>query len=200
MGGDIGGSVRCPASNNGIYGFKPTSKRLAFSGTTGTMVGKETIVPTFGPLCVSRETINLFMKVTLDTEPWRVDPSLLPKLWTPHTLSRPLKVAIEWDDGVVKPHPPTTRALQQVADACRAAGMEVVDWIPYQHDRAWDITSALYFPDGGEAAIRPVLEAGEPIAALTDFITREQPKVRSLTMHQLWEVRHGPFIPSCHDR
>jgi len=46
----------------------------------------------------------------------------------------------------------------------------------------------LYFPDGGAAALQPLHETGEPIAPLTDFITKEQPAVKSLTVPELWEL------------
>jgi len=188
LGGDIGGSVRAPASDNGIYGFKPTSRRLSLQGMKATNKGRDSVMATYGPLTQSRETINLFMKIILDNEPWRHDPWLTVKPWTPVTFTKPLKIAIEWSDGVVKPHPPTLRGLKIVADACKAAGMEVVDWEPYQHDRAWDIVSRLYFPDGGEDTLAPIKEAGEPILPLTKFITEEQPQVKKLDMHEYWEL------------
>ena len=153
------------------------------------MKGKESILATFGPLCASRETINLFMKVIIDTQPWRYDPSLTVKPWDPYKLDGHLKIAIEWSDGVVKPHPPLIRAMKKVAEACKAAGMEIVDWEPLEHKRAWDITSALYFPDGGEDTMRPLLESGEPILPLTDFIIKDQARVKPLTMHEYWKVR-----------
>jgi amidase len=152
------------------------------------MNGKDSVLATFGPLTQSRETINLFMKTILDTEPWRVDPSLTVKHWTPETLKTPLKVAIEWHDGVVKPHPPMIRAMKEVAEACKAAGMEVVDWVPLDHAKAWDIVSGLYFPDGGEACKAPLLESGEPILPLTKFIIDEQPNVKARTMSEYWEL------------
>ncbi|OQV00659.1 hypothetical protein CLAIMM_06126 [Cladophialophora immunda] len=188
LGGDIGGSVRAPASNCGVYGFKPTSKRIPLKGMKHVMDGKDSVLATFGPLTQSRETINLFMKTILDNEPWRYDPSLTVKKWTPEKLAQPLKVAIEWSDGVVKPHPPMIRALKMVADACKAAGMEVVDWEPYKHDKAWDIVSGLYFPDGGEAILAPLKEVDEPILPLIKFITEEQPNVKNRTMPEYWEL------------
>ncbi len=180
--------MRAPASNCGVYGFKPTSKRIPLKGMRHTMDGKDSVSATFGPLTQSRETINLFMKIILDTEPWRWDPSLTVKPWTPEKITKPLKVAIEWSDGVVKPHPPMIRALQIVADACKAAGMEVLDWEPYQHDKAWDIVSGLYLPDGGEMLLAPLKEVGEPVLPLTKFITEEQPNVKNRTMHEYWEL------------
>ncbi|KAI6765779.1 hypothetical protein HG530_006849 [Fusarium avenaceum] len=150
IGGDIGGSIRCPAAHNGLYGFKPTLKRISTMGARAAMIGKETISSTPGPMTVDRETLELFMKVALASKPWLTDPSLTAKEWTPYKFDRPLKVAIQWWDGVVQPHPPMTRALKEVAEACRKAGMEVVDWDcePLDHKLGWEILSALYWPDG----------------------------------------------------
>lgn len=41
MGGDIGGSIRSPAANCGIYGFKPTPGRLSRAGATSGVKGQE---------------------------------------------------------------------------------------------------------------------------------------------------------------
>jgi amidase len=53
IGTDIGGSIRSPAANNGVYGFRPTSYRLPTGGFTATMLGQEHIVPVVGPLSTS---------------------------------------------------------------------------------------------------------------------------------------------------
>ncbi|KIL86925.1 hypothetical protein FAVG1_09478 [Fusarium avenaceum] len=190
VGGDIGGSIRCPAAHNGLYGFKPTLKRISTMGARAAMIGKETISSTPGPMTVDRETLELFMKVALASKPWLTDPSLTAKEWTPYKFDRPLKVAIQWWDGVVQPHPPMTRALKEVAEACRKAGMEVVDWDcePLDHKLGWEILSALYWPDGGKEALDLMEAAGEPILPLTKFIIQEQPSVKNLNMHELWEL------------
>ena len=53
---------------------------------------------------------------------------------------RKLKVAVMWDDGVVKPHPPVTRALKDVVKKLKESeNIEVVDWTPWKHDLAWEI-------------------------------------------------------------
>lgn len=41
IGGDIGGSIRCPAGNCGIYGFKPSPYRIGNTGGMGVIVGQE---------------------------------------------------------------------------------------------------------------------------------------------------------------
>ncbi|WJG37290.1 amidase signature domain-containing protein [Fusarium oxysporum Fo47] len=190
VGGDIGGSVRCPAAHNGIYAFKPTLKRISVMGARSIMVGKETVSSTPGPMTVDRESLELFMEIALSNKPWLIDPSLTAKPWTPFKFDRPLKVAVQWWDGVVQPHPPMTRALKEVAEACRKAGMEVVDWDcePLDHKKGWEILSALYWPDGGKEALGLMEAAGEPVLPLTKFIIQEQPSVKDLTMHELWEL------------
>ncbi|EEP76536.1 conserved hypothetical protein [Uncinocarpus reesii 1704] len=181
VGGDIGGSVRNPAGNNGVYGFKPTCNRLPVSGIKLPKGCKDAIAATFGPLCRTRESMTLFMKVITDAELWRFDASLCPKPWTPVTFDKPLKIGIIWDDGVVKPHPPVLRALREVVEACKKGGIEVVDWVPYDHRKAWDIITELYWPDGGKE-VRGLFESsGEPILPLTKFIL-EQPTVKDHTI------------------
>ncbi|EKJ69184.1 hypothetical protein FPSE_10615 [Fusarium pseudograminearum CS3096] len=189
VGGDIGGSIRCPAAHNGIYGFKPTLKRISIMGARSIMAGKETVSSTAGPMTVDRESLELFMKVALASKPWLLDPSLTAKEWTPYKFDRPLKIAIQWWDGVVQPHPPMTRALKEVAEACRKAGHQVVDWDcePLDHAKGWEILSALYWPDGGKEALDLLEAAGEPVLPLTKFII-EQPSVKNMNMHELWQL------------
>jgi len=106
------------------------------------MGGAEQIVPTIGPLSTSLEGCRLFTKTLIDKSPWYKEPSLLPFPWKEDDFfkGRKLKVAVLWDDGVVRPHPPVTRALRQVVEKLKATGnVEVVEWIPYKHGMAWEI-------------------------------------------------------------
>ncbi|TLD16073.1 uncharacterized protein PgNI_00538 [Pyricularia grisea] len=194
MGGDIGGSVRCPSAHVGIYGFKPTNKRIPAGGQRTHMIGKEAIMSTPGPMTVDRDAMELFMQVILAREPWRLDPSIDARPWVPFKFSKPLKIAVQWWDGVVRPHPPMTRALKEVSEACRKAGMEVVDWDPKSdylkipdHSKGWEIISSLYFPDGGQEVLGHLEASGEPLLPLTKFIIQEQPSVKNLTHAELWE-------------
>jgi amidase len=126
----------------GVYGLKPTSRRLPNSGCIAVGGGQEQIVPTIGPLSTSLEGIKIFTKTLIDAKPWLHEPSLLPFPWKEEDFikGRKLKVAVIWDDGVVKPHPPVTRALKQVVDKLESSeNVEIVEWVPYKHDRAWEI-------------------------------------------------------------
>jgi amidase len=168
-------------------------KRIATTGSMAPGAGKETISACPGPLAVDRDGLELFMRVALSARPWRIEPSLTTKEWTPYKFTKPLKVAVQWWDGVVQPHPPMTRALCEVAEACRKAGMEVVDWNceELDHQKCWDILSALYWPDGGKEVLDLIEESGEPILPLTKFIIHEQPTVKELTQHELWKASNS---------
>lgn len=128
-------------SDQGVYGVKPTVGRLPISGWLSAMAGSEHILGTIGPLCTSLEGCKLFIKSIIAGQPWLREPSLLPLPWKEEDAykGRKLKVAVLWDDGVVKPHPPVTRAMKKVVEELKAKGHEVVDWTPYKHDEAWAI-------------------------------------------------------------
>ncbi|KAF2655066.1 putative glutamyl-tRNA amidotransferase subunit A [Lophiostoma macrostomum CBS 122681] len=200
IGTDIGGSIRGPAANNGVYGLRPTSYRLPLGGFSATMLGQEHIVPVVGPLSTSLAGIKLFMKTLIDAEPWIREPSLVPMPWKTDsqipTLSggsgggKKLKIAVLYDDGVVRPHPPIIRALTSVAEKLKdVEGIEVVEWTPYKHDHAWTIISSLYFADGGSEEIEAIAASGEPWRPLSKFILKEQPTVKQggLSIKEMWE-------------
>jgi amidase len=145
IGTDIGGSIRSPAANNGLYGLRPTSFRLPNSGCSAAMMAQEHVIPVIGPLSTSLEGIKMFMETIIGAKPWLRMPSLLPFPWKDEEElqvmeGKTLKVAILWDDGVVKPHPPVLRALKKMAEGLKGIeGVEVVDWKPLKHDHAWEI-------------------------------------------------------------
>ena len=193
IGSDIGGSIRSPAANNGLYGLRPTSYRVPKEGLAATMLEEEQIVPVAGPLSTSLGGVKLFMKTVIAAQPWLVEPSLLPFPWrdqeshleTPK--GKKLKIGVLWSDEVVTPHPPVLRALREVADKLRALdGFEVVDWKPYKHDEAWEIIARLYFCDGAKEEIDAIDSSGEPWRPLTKFIIKENPYTNYLTVEDIW--------------
>lgn len=184
------GSIRSPAANNGIYGFKPTAFRIPTGGWSSTAPGADPVATVIGPLSTSLEGLGLFMHTVLAAEPWLHEPALLPIPWNtsyhvpPH---QPLKIGIMWDDGVVQPHPPITRALRAVvARLTTDSDITVVDWKPHLHDEAWAIISSLYFTDGGAEDAATMAESGEPWRPLTKWIIKENPCVKRLKMQELW--------------
>jgi amidase len=196
IGTDIGGSIRSPAANNGVYGLRPTSYRLPIEGFISTMLGQEHIVPVVGPLSTSLGGVKLFMKTLIDARPWVREPSLVPMPWRTESQladlpggkgAKKLKIGVLYDDGVVKPHPPVLRALHTVVEKLRGVeGIEIVEWEPYKHDYAWTIISSLYFCDGGSEESDAIAASGEPWRPLSKFILQEQPAVKQHSIRDMW--------------
>ncbi|KAI9047341.1 hypothetical protein LZ554_008788 [Drepanopeziza brunnea f. sp. 'monogermtubi'] len=189
IGGDIGGSIRCPAANVGVYGFKPTPGRMGKVGSHAAVSGQEGIISTEGPLATSRSGIELLMSTYLSYEPWVRETALVPLPWRPVTLPPKLKIAILWDDGIVKPHPPITRALKEVKQKLEAAGMDVVDWKPEGHDECWNLTQALYYEDGGKAVKDLIARGGEPLLPLTDWLINNNDNVKYRSVEEVWDLK-----------
>lgn len=152
MVGATGGSIRVPAANCGLYGLKPTTGRVPLIGLSAYAVGCETIVPSIGPLSPTIWGIDTFMKTVLSSQPWLNDPSLHPIPWRDqdshlHHQGKKLTVGVMWNDGVVNPTPPVTRALQEVVARLKIAPeIEVIEWKPYQQKEALEIQVCATIP------------------------------------------------------
>jgi len=199
LGSDIGGSIRSPAANNGLYGLRTTSTRLPLAGVRAPMLGAEHILPVLGPLSTSLAGCALFMKAILDQKPWLTDPSLTPLPWrspspntTPtrpqrFTRTNPLRIGIMPSDAIVRPHPPITRALADLTAKLRhIPEIALATWAPYKHDEAWQIIASLYFADGGREDMAALAAGAEPWRLLTKFILSENQYVQELSVARVW--------------
>ncbi|KAK5171848.1 uncharacterized protein LTR77_003484 [Saxophila tyrrhenica] len=195
IGSDIGGSIRSPAANNGLFGLRPTSFRLPFAGWMATMMGEEQVIPVIGPLSTSLEGIQIFMKTVLDQEPSKIDPSLVPMPWKTESQlrhkdgKRKLRVGVLSDDGIVKPHPPILRGINTLVEKLKThPDIEVVDFPPYKPDEAWRIIASLYFGDGASEEKEAIAASGEPWRPMSDFIIKKNPFVKELTVPEVWDL------------
>jgi amidase len=110
----------------------------------------EAIIGALGPMASSARDLGLWCRVMLQYEPWYLEPSLLNMPWKQDVVNGiglPSKstFAILWDDGVVAPHPPIVDALKRTKKALLAAGHEVIDWMPVEHQKAWDLLVRVSF-------------------------------------------------------
>lgn len=171
LGSDIGGSIRCPAAFCGVWGLRPSQKRISLQGSLSCYEnqGQEVVYPVLGPLARSADDIDLFMKALLVQEPWTTDPLVLPIPWrdvaTPDPKS--LKIAICYDDGVVKPTPPITRALKHAEKRLRDAGVTVVPWENINVEQLVAACNAGYNFDGNTAQKAALALSGEPLPPLS---------------------------------
>ncbi|KAA8650657.1 hypothetical protein EYZ11_002805 [Aspergillus tanneri] len=129
VGTDIAGSIRIPSLCCGVYGFKPTSNRIPFSGqTSGRMEGVPGLTPSAGPLAQSLEDIEIFMTTVLNSEPWRYDVTATATSWNrPQTAGRSLlTIGILPEDPQFPLHPPVRRALKSAIAALSKKGHRIL--------------------------------------------------------------------------
>lgn len=185
FGSDIGGSIRCPSSFNGIYGMRTTVGRLPTADYFSCQMGSELILSVTGPLTRSLKLLNLTMDVILKAKPWLVDPTLASLDWVPDK-TETFKIGILSYDGVVMPQPPVQRALQIAKEKLsKLPNVEVFEFKPFNHEKAWEIISTLYFEDGGLDTKATLESTGEPLCPQTAWVV-DGSNVKPLTMHEQW--------------
>jgi amidase len=119
-GSDMGGSIRIPASQCGLYGFKPPFGRVPTS---------EVAFETSGPLARGFQDLRL-MQQFISGPHWTVHSSLRPKLEYPEQFPdvRGLKVAIDFGHGISEPDSPdvsVTSAMLGAVGVLQGLGVEV---------------------------------------------------------------------------
>ncbi|EXJ84240.1 hypothetical protein A1O3_04907 [Capronia epimyces CBS 606.96] len=163
IGTDIAGSIRVPCAFNGLYGIRPSTRRLSYEGITSNVSGGRAIAAAIGPMCHSIRDVELICQVVTKANPWYQDPNVVQKPWLPRpAIPTKLSIGLLKFDQVVMPHPPILRALDDAATKLKAAGHEVVEFTPYQHQRAWDIAYPLYYATGGKEMQAHLDVTGEP--------------------------------------
>ncbi|OAQ71710.1 amidase [Purpureocillium lilacinum] len=189
VGTDIGGSIRIPAAFNGLYGFKPSAKRVSTGGWEVTLTGQESIHAVTGPLGHNVEDLDLFQQVVTDAKPWLREP-LLKMPWQSQIEAmkgHKLTVGVMLWDEVVMPHPYITRVIKDVAKKLDAAGHEVVPFKPFDHKRAWEeILLPLYFTDGGLDIKQTLFAGNEPIFPAAKRLL-DNPIVQRRMVQEVWQ-------------
>jgi amidase len=155
----------------------------------------DAIISSFGPMTRSARDLALFVEAVLDGEPWLLEPQVLEIPWKSNLItsgadssSKPLSIAILWDDGVVRPHPPITKALKEAESALISAGHDVIRWEPMgDHQAARDLICKLYFLDGAEEKRRIMRDAHDTPVQQTEFILGFAPDA-CLSAAEVWEL------------
>ncbi|KAL2367015.1 hypothetical protein RJZ56_000102 [Blastomyces dermatitidis] len=163
VGTDIGGSLRIPAACTGIFTLRPSFGRFPNFLTKSGLAGQESVLSVNGPMAATLDSIKLFSSVVTNSEPWLRDPKCIPIPWRAVERKQRLKLAVLWDDGIVRPTPPVRRAMRETVDKLRKAGHEVVDWDATGHKEGNDILDRFFLSDGGTTVQDILAATKEPI-------------------------------------
>lgn len=163
IGTDIGGSLRIPAACTGIFTLRPSFGRFPTLKCRSGMSGQEAVQSVNGPMARTIDDIELEARTVVGGRPWLHDPRMLPIPWRDVTLPEKLKIAVMWNDGMVTPTPPVSRALQATVDKLRSAGHEIVDWDPKDQAQGASLLGRMFLADGGISIKKELERSGEPM-------------------------------------
>lgn len=172
VGSDIGGSIRAPAAYSGVFGLRPTTKRISVLGGISGGPGQESVPGVIGPLARSVPDINYWMENYLNIgKPWENDATIIRAPWRKVDIPniKDLKIAFIFDDEIVHPTPPITRGLNHVKTELEAAGATIVEWKPLKTKLAFETVHKMYTCDGNNSQRKLLNDSGEPLKKLTKW-------------------------------
>jgi amidase len=89
------------------------------------------------------EDLELYCSSVIEGQPWLYDPRCIEIPWREPIVPTKLKLGVMWNDGVVIPTPPVTRALETAVAALKAEGHEVIDWEPTFHREGTELVVSM---------------------------------------------------------
>ncbi|KAA8911691.1 acetamidase [Sphaerosporella brunnea] len=207
VGSDMAGSIRIPASCCGIYGVKPTTRRVPRQGTETVEIpgthyaGLATVV---GPIAGSLGDCRWFFEVVQSLEPWRYDAQVLPYSPLPPAGKQRLNIGILINNGITAPLPPVASMLNEVRRALATAGhsVELVSLKEFSkafaiatgfmtlngNRQLWDSMAAIEEPWSPWLAARMKRRDAKP-TALDDYykLLHSKQQVETAFLKGLWE-------------
>jgi amidase len=215
VGNDIGGSLRIPAHFCGISALKPSTSRLPYYGNRNVFYGMNAINIAVGPMANRVEDLAYFTKAVLSTQPWRIDPTVVPLPWQDVTLKSRLRIGYHVDNGFMPASPACQRAVLHVVQKLKEAGHDVFEFHPPNVGEAMRLYMAALSADGGvnikkslggdpqEASVKQLVLASQmwsPVRFILELVTRVVlgarvenlliNNVRSRSVEEYWEVVH----------
>lgn len=189
IGTDVGGSIRIPAMCNGLYGIKPSSNRVPFTGQTGTAKeGSSSIgLPaSAGPLATSMRDCELLLQVVSDARPWERDPSLAYGLWAEQgQVQHKLLIGVIRTDDLIAPLPPVAKVLDEAVETLRKSGVEVIEISSPEFRKCQSLGNAFFGIDGANFVFDLLEKTSEP---LTNWLSTRLRRRKQMPLNTLVEA------------
>ncbi|KAH9832442.1 Amidase enzyme [Teratosphaeria destructans] len=191
-------SIRQPCAYSDLVGLKPSSGRMPYLRVANSMEGQQIVPSVIGPMAHTIEDLRLLFKTVLQLEPWTGDPSCLPIPWQSSAESearrkiaaKTLTLGILRSDGVVRPHPPVSRAMDEAAALLRANGIRLIDWHPPPHTEAFQILWSTFALDSGTEIHTHLQRSHEPpIPELAISYGSSPAHLPPRTLHDAWALQ-----------
>ena len=184
--------VRGSDISNGLWAFKPCSKRLPtrfYGSTLQARIGNSG-----GPVCRSQRDVYLWLRTLLAEPFWKKDPKIIPLGWREATIDgkgldfkgwsgegNKIRVGVLRTDGVVRPVKPVRRALDDVVERLKASDkFELVEIEPKYSEEGWQLITKLYYTDCGKKLRDTLKSANEDMRPLTKWLQDQLPESLSL--------------------
>jgi amidase len=194
VGTDIAGSIRIPGFCNGTYALRPSAGRIPYGGQTSpSRRGLVGIKPCAGPLATSVRDLELFVRLVVDSDPWKLDSSVIFSPWRQVAApAKTLTFGFILEDDHFPLHPPVLNTVKRAVAALEAAGHRVVTLETPSIRDAMVLSFRMFSMDPANTALQHVQAGGEPrIPALssTDLPHPEVPfEYAPLTLEGLYDL------------
>lgn len=169
VGTDIAGSIRIPAHCNGVIGFKPSTRRIPYSGQTAPgRPGTFGISACAGPICRSMADAEYFMKHVLDFDVWSLDEQVLSLPWRSVDFEgKRLRLGVLTEHEMWPLHPPMSRAFSTVSKKLTRAGHTLIPLEPHIPSSLLSDTVVtamkLFSSDPQKTSFARIAASGEPM-------------------------------------
>ncbi|KAH3684551.1 hypothetical protein WICPIJ_004441 [Wickerhamomyces pijperi] len=137
IGSDLGGSIRQPCAFSGLFGLRPTSLRVPHLNQHSVVPGLESLRGVNGPIGRDIDTLRLYMRTILSSEPWRLNPHVVPLPWNEDAaaaaaaadfdLNEGVTIAVLRSDHLVVPTPPIQRAIEEVVSTFLSKKVQIIE-------------------------------------------------------------------------
>lgn len=190
FGTDIGGSIRIPSAFQGLYGLRPTSNRISYLRVSNSYSGQTSMPSVIGPMARSLADIEYITKLIFNGKLWKSDPKVAPVPFSDNSSIKLEKLTYGlWKfDGMVRPHPPIQRALEETAKCLRAQGHEIVDIQLPNVDKIYETTMDIFTADKGREVLEMCKESGEPVVPAVKTFVCSKPGESPIDVNEWWDL------------